>query len=198
MSSNGTSIDIPVSLHGQYCYDKVITVNAALVNNDSILRYSLASDSTYQFGCSAPCDCPLESPRPLRGGLVLTPILVQGTYVEYGVPLAHFSVPPSGDTGGEISFDGSGTYTLIQGFAGPAHILDLCLTENTVERGRFLNQLTNTDPTFPDEFEVVVEKQGQTCVDTVLSMHAVRLESLIFENGFECGELGAWTGSTPP
>jgi hypothetical protein len=45
---------------------------------------------------------------------------------------------------------------------------------------------------------VAVEKQGQTCVDTVLSIHAVRVESLIFEDGFECGQMGAWTGFTLP
>ncbi len=198
MNSNDGSIDIPVSLNGQYCYDTVITVSAVPVRNQSLFRYSLAADSTYQFGCSAPCDCPIESPRPLRGSLVLTPILDYGTYVEYGVPLAHFSALPSGDSAGEISYSGFGTYTLIQGFAGPAHMLDLYVRENTGERERFLNGLTNTDPTFPTEFEVVVEKAGQTCVETVLSIHAVRLESLVFEDDFECGDAGAWSAAVHP
>jgi len=195
-SSSGGSIDIPISINGQYCYDTVITVNAKPVENDSLLRYSLAADSTYQRSCTAPCNCPAESPRGLQGSLVLTPILEYGTYVEYGVPWADFSVPPLSDLENEIGFRGYGTYTLIQGFAGPAHVFDLCLRENNSQRGRYQNELTNTDPTFPAEFQVVVEKQDQTCIDTVLSIHAVRQESLIFEDGFECGDENGWVAST--
>ena len=75
LTSNDGSIDIPISIKGQYCYDTVIVVNASPVTQDSILHFRLAPDSTYQRGCFDPCDCPLEMPRQLHGAFTLVPVL---------------------------------------------------------------------------------------------------------------------------
>lgn len=195
--ANHGSIEIAVSLDGQQCWDTVIVVGASPVPAGAVLEYRLAEDSTYQRGCFPPCECPIELPRRLEGTLSLTPILDHGTYEEYAAPRARFEAPPPTAGACEISLTGYGMYTLIQGFAGPIHALDLRLRSNGGELERFDNSLLNTEPTFPDEFAVEIDTNDQTCYDTVLSIHAVRSRSLIFENGFECGDVVAWLPPAP-
>jgi hypothetical protein len=198
LTANDGSIDIPISINDQYCYDTVIVVNASPVTDDSILHFRLAADSTYQSGCFDPCDCPLGMPRPLHGELTLVPVLEHGTYVEYAVPLARFVVPPLDGAGEGIRFEGFGTYTLVQGFIGPAHHLDLTLRASGGAAERFSSAFANTDPTFPAEFEIVVDINNQICFDTVLSIHAIWSGSIVFRDDFECGDHNAWSSSTVP
>jgi hypothetical protein len=198
LTSNDGSIDIPISINGQYCYDTLIVVNASPVRDDSILRYQLAAESTYQRGCFDPCDCPLEMPRQLQGVFALVPVLEHGTYVEYAVPWARFVVPPLDNLSEEIRLTGFGTYTLVQGFAGPAHGLDLQLRASGGDVERFVSPLMNTDPSFPAEFEIVVDTNDQVCFDTVLSIHAIWSGPIVFRDDFECGDHTAWSNSTAP
>ena len=196
ISSNG-SIDIPISINGQYCFDTLIVVNASLVRHDSILHYRLAGDSTYQRGCFDPCDCPLEIPRQLHGDFTLVPVLEHGTYVEYAVPWARFVVPPVDNASEEIRLTGFGTYTLVQGFVGPAHQLDLRLRTSCGDAERFGNALMNTDPSFPSEIDIVVDKNNQICFDTVLSIYAIWSGPIVFRDDFECGDRTAWSSAVP-
>jgi len=198
LTSNDGSIDVPISINGQYCYDTVIVVNASPLSHDSILHYRLATDSTYQRGCFDPCDCLLEEPRQIQGTLTLVPVLEYGTYVEYAVPQAHFVVPPLDNASEETRFTGFGTYTLAQGFIGPAHQLDLMLRTNGGSAERFGSTFANTDPTFPAEFDIVVDMNSQVCFDTVLSIHAIWSGAIVFQDDFECGNHTAWSSSTGP
>jgi len=192
VSSNDGSIDIPVSINGQTCRDTVIVVNASPVPPESILQYRLAPDSAYQTGCFGMCACPLQEPRPLDGTLSLVQILDYGTYEEYAVPRAAFVAKPVGPAEDEINLTGFGLYTLIQGYAGPAHALDLKLSTDGGEVVLFDNQLFNTDPRFPAEFSVVIDTDDQICFDTVLSLHAIWSGPLIFQDDFECGDTSSW------
>jgi hypothetical protein len=198
LTSNDVSINIPISIKGQFCYDTVIVVNASPVTQDSILHYRLAGDSTYQRGCFDPCDCPIEKPRQLHGTFTLVPVLEHGTYVEYAVPWARFFEPPLNNVSEEIRLTGFGTYTLAQGFAGPAHQLDLRLRTSCGEVERFGSALMNTDPSFPAEIDIVVDKNDQICLDTVLSIHAIWSGAMVFRDDFECGDRTAWSSSTGP
>ena len=196
LTSNDGTIDIPISINGQYCYDTVIVVNAAPVTDDSILHFRLAADSTYQQGCFDPCDCPLEMPRRLEGALTLVPVLELGTYVEYSVAQARLVALPFDNISEEIKMTGYGTYTLAQGYAGPAHQLDLTLATSGGGVERFDSTFTNTDPTFPADFDIVVDINDQVCFDTVLSIHAKGSGHIVFRDDFECGGLTAWSSST--
>lgn len=193
VTSNDGSIDIPVSINGLTCQDIVIVVNAAPVPPESVLEYRLAPDSTYQEGCFGACECVLQEPRPIEGTLSLVQILNHGTYVEYGVPRAELATQSVGPGSGDVVLAGFGLYTLIQGFAGPAHNLDLWLSSKGGEAKRFDNGLFNTDPTFPGEFSVVIDMDDQTCYDVVLSLHAIWTGPVVFNDGFECGDPSNWS-----
>lgn len=197
-TSNDSSIDIPISINGQTCQDTVIVVNASPVPPESMLQYRLAPDSTYQTGCFGACECPLQEPRPLEGTLTLVKILDHGTYEEFAVPRADFVTKPLGPTDDGINLSGFGLYTLIQGFAGPAHVLDLRLSSNGGEIELFDNQLFNTDPTFPAEFSVVIDTDDQICFDKVLSLHAIWAGPIVFQDDFECGDSAGWSFLTEP
>lgn len=192
VTSNEGAIDIPISLNGQTCQDTVIVVNASSVAPESVLHYQLATDSTYQTGCFGACECPLQEPRPLDGTLFLVKILDHGTYEEFAVPSAALVAKPLGPTDEEITLSGFGLYTLIQGFAGPAHVLDLRVSTDGGEVELFDNQLSNTDPTFPAEFSIVIDTDDQICFDTVLSLHSIWSGPLIFQDDFECGDTSSW------
>jgi hypothetical protein len=137
-------------------------------------------------------------PRQLHGAFTLVPVLEHGTYVEYAVPWARFVVPPLDNVSEEIRLTGFGTYTLVQGFAGPAHQLDLRLQTSCSEVERFGNTLHNTDPTFPGEIDIVVDMNNLICFDTVLSIHAIWSGSIVFHDDFECGDHAAWSSSNGP
>jgi len=198
VASNDGLIDIPVSINGQTCQDTVIVVNASPVAPKDILRYHLASDSTYQTGCFDLCECVLHPPRPLEGTLSLVKILDHGTYEEYAVPRAEFVAHPVEPPEDAVNLAGFGLYTLIQGFAGPAHVLDLKLSTNGGEFERFDNQLFNTDPTFPSEFTVEIDTDDQICFDTVLKIHAIWDGPVVFVSDFECGSTSGWSFVTGP
>jgi hypothetical protein len=198
LASDGDSITIPISINGQICRDTVIVVDASPVEPDAVLEYRLADDSSYLHGCFDPCDCPLEEPRPLKGTLSLVEILNYGTYVEYAVSRATFVAPSVEPGEDDTTLNGFGLYTLIQGFAGPAHILDLRLQTDNGPTEKFDSRLFNTDPTFPAEFEIVVDTNDQTCLDTVLFLRAILSGSVVFNDGFECGTTAGWLTFPPP
>ena len=198
LESDDGSISIPISINGQTCRDTLIVVDAEPIPPDEVLEYRLDDDSSYLHGCFDPCDCPLEEPRPLGGTLTLVPILNHGTYVEYAVPRATFVAPAVEPGENDVTLEGFGLYTLIQGFAGPAHILDLRLRSNDGPVETFSSVLFNTDPTFPEEFAVVIDTNDHICLDTVLSLHAVWSGSIVFKDGFECGTTHDWSTFPPP
>jgi hypothetical protein len=197
-TSNDGAIDIPVSINGIYCYDTVIAVNATPLSDASLLHFRLAADSTYQKGCFDPCDCPLEVPRRLEGELTLVPVLDLGTWVEYSVAQADLVALPLDGASEEIEMAGYGTYTLVQGFAGPAHQLSLTLREDGRAAEHFSSTLINTDPTFPNSFDVVIDINDQVCFDTVLSIRATGSGQTVFRDDFECGDHAAWSSATVP
>ena len=198
VETNDASIDIPISVNGQFCHDTVIAVSAEPVVPASMLHFDLAEESTYQEGCFAPCDCPLEQPRRLDGSLSLVEILDHGTYVEYAVPHARFFARSSTAGGHDVALKGFGRYTLIQGFAGPAHVLELRLMSDGGEVQLFDSSEFNTDPTFPLEFEITVDTNDQICFDTVLSLRAVWSGPIVFVDDFECGDTSGWWSPAGP
>ena len=65
-------IFIPVSIHGMYCWDRVITIDARMVPAAQLTPYRLGAGATYQFGCFGPCDCAIHTERPMRGCILFS------------------------------------------------------------------------------------------------------------------------------
>ena len=107
-------------------------------------------------------------------------------------------MPPLDGASEGIRFEGFGTYTLVQGFIGPAHQLDLRLWTGSGTEERFSSTFANTFPSFPAEFEIVVDINNQICFDTVLSIDSIWSGSIVFRDDFECGDYNAWSSSTEP
>ncbi len=164
------SLNIPVSINGMYCNDKVIVVSAAPVPRAEVARYTLTDAGAFQQGCFDPCDCLLEEPRPMQGSFDLVPLYDTGTVAGYAVARMRLQVPPLGDLRG-MRFRGFGRYTLVQGFAGPADTMALLLRSGNVSTP-FDSPLRNTAAQFP-ELSVIVDMNDRVCFDRLLTVDAV-------------------------
>jgi hypothetical protein len=171
VDANDGSIDIPISVNGMHCYDTVIRVSAAVVAPGQLVPYRLRPGSTYQQGCWDPCDCLLEEERPLFGSFLLVPVLNMGTYAVYSLHSVRMHAPASNMLPEAHTLIGSGSYTLIQGFAGPIHGLDLLLRIDGGDPVVFDSGLHNTTATFPG-FQIAVDMNDMVCFDIVLDLHA--------------------------
>lgn len=170
--------DIPVSVNGVYCLDTLIRVSARPVPPIEVTRYALRRGSTYQQGCFDPCDCLLEPRRPLRGRFDLIPLGDAGTYREFAIARARFFAPGGADTADALlRLTGAGHYLLIQGFAGPAHAMELELGLDGGPPERFDQELSNTAATFPS-IRIQLDTSELVCFDRVLRLRAEPLRSL--------------------
>ncbi len=108
----------------------------------------------------------------MSGRFSLVPLVDYGTYAEYAITNARFGVgSPSIAHPMQTLMTGAGHYTLIQGFAGPAHTMDLDLLLNGDLMLHFDQELENTDTLFPG-INVTVDTNDMVCTDTVLRIRA--------------------------
>ena len=168
---NDGSFDITVSMNGLFCYDIAIRVDAAPVPRRELISYRLIESSTYQQGCFDPCDCLLEEPRPLRGRFDLVKLFDAGTYAEFAMARVRLGVRPGDLAASLMAYSGFGRYTLIQGFAGPAHAMELALASPLGEIMHFDSGLRNTDIAFP-LIDIVVDMNDMVCFDRVIRIRA--------------------------
>lgn len=177
VSANDGRIDLQVSVNGVYCFDIVIRVDASPVPDSNIRPYQLIPGSTYQIACFDPCDCVSQEPRPLRGKFNLVNLFDTGTYAEFAMVDVRLGTQSPSIVDMMLTLAGSGHYTLIQGFAGPAHAMELDLTINGDALFHFDQELENTDTQFP-AIDIVVDMNEQVCTDTVLTLKARPLTDL--------------------
>lgn len=172
VAANGGTIDLPVSMNGVYCYDIVIRVSASPVPTHEVTPYKLLRGSSYQIACFDPCDCVSQQPRAMSGRFSLVPLIDYGTYAEYAIVNARFGVhSPLAVQPMQTLLNGAGSYTLIQGFAGPAHAMDLGLVLNGDLPLHFDQELENTSTLFP-HINIAVDTNDLVCTDTVLRIRA--------------------------
>lgn len=170
-SSKDGGINLPVSINGVYCYDIVIGVSAAPVPPEELTSYTLVPGSTFQIACFDPCDCVSQEPRPMFGDFQLVPLIDFGTYSEYAIVDVLLGVQSLANAQALLALTGSGHYTLIQGFAGPAHATQISLSINGEAPIRFDQELENTSTGFP-AIDIVVDMNDMECTDTVLTIKA--------------------------
>jgi hypothetical protein len=164
-------IDLRVSIHGEYCFDTVIEVNALPVPPDQIHPYRLGPSSTFTRGCFDPCDCPVGAPQPIDGTFALVDLRQDPLFTEFAVVDVRWVVSSSdGTTATGIPVRGFGTYR----FGGEVAVqqqLALDLTVGAEDPAHFDSGLVAGGAGFP-RIDTTISINGAVCFDTVIDVHA--------------------------
>ncbi len=165
------NIDLTIADNDFYCYNQIIRVAANPAPKKDVTRYNLRS-SSYQEGCFPPCLCPLGAPSKLVGSFDLVLLKHLGTVSEYSITNIRWQIanPILSTSAKQSLLTGTGDYTLIQGFAGPIHEMDLCLDLNGVELDAFHSGLVNTLPT--KGIQIQLTQNDFFCFDRVINLKA--------------------------
>jgi hypothetical protein len=81
-------LSITVSMHNQFCFDHVVTIDAVRVPDSRITPYTLAPGATYEYGCCprfSPCDCLCFGPVPMVGDFALVPLSDNSLFRDFAV-----------------------------------------------------------------------------------------------------------------
>jgi hypothetical protein len=135
------------------------------------VKYEVGAGSTYQEGCHEPCDCPIEDRRAMRGTWDLIELSNNGTVAEYAIENVDLTVRRTTQDGEDMSIVGSGTYTVIQGIAGPVHEMELALSIDGNEFIVFDQEPEPATTGFPD-IDISVDLFDLVCFDIVLTFNA--------------------------
>lgn len=170
--TDGTpGFDIDIVEANKLCLVNSFGISAQPSDFSSPVKYQVGAGSTYQEGCHEPCDCPLEAPRAMRGTWDLTELGTQGNVTEYAVDNINLTVRRATPDGQEMKITGSGTYTVIQSFAGTSHEMELALSVDGNEIIIFDQELENARTAFPD-IDISVDLFDLVCYDVVLTFNA--------------------------
>lgn len=129
--------------------------------------YRLNKESTFQWGCFPPCECPVMVGEPVSGSFLLTSSGFDGAFTNYAVSEVHWSFTNNGTA---TSVTGSGTYKL-GGKPAPQQELSLYLQMNGGDTEHFDSGLVTNPVSFPD-ISVSISTNGQYCFDTVFNVSA--------------------------
>ena len=164
-----SKITITVSINGMYCWDTVIVIDASPVPNDQIRPYTLVVGSTFQRGCFEPCDCLLDSERPMVGTFKLVPLVESLPLTEFAAVDVNWHVLFN-SAGESIPITGFGVYQLLGDFV-LQHRLALELVVGDEEQTHFDSGVVCGGEQFP-RIDAVVSVNGIVCYDTVLHVVA--------------------------
>jgi hypothetical protein len=130
-------LHVVVSMHNQFCFDRVVTIDAVRVPDSRITPYTLAPGATYEYGCcspSSPCDCLCFGPVPMVGDFALVPLSDNGLFRDFAVvnlqwvvlsPKSTEIIPIRGvgtyRVGGEVAVQHQLSLDLGVGQDGPTH-----------------------------------------------------------------------------
>lgn len=172
VTSNDGSIDITVSINGMYCYDIAIRVAASPVTNH-FTHYFVGDPSTYQHGCWDPCDCPLEAPRAMRGSFDLAALTISNSVREFAVTEVRLIALADNNMQPPVILTGYGRYTVttVQGQTTQRLTLTLYEDGSSVGPMHYDSGGVPVETTFP-RIAIVVDMNGQVCLDTVLDIRA--------------------------
>jgi hypothetical protein len=171
-------IAVPVSLHGQQCFDTVLVVDASPVPAEQIHPYALLPESTFQQGCFPPCRCAIWAPRPISGTFALVDLRQDPLFTEFAVVNVDWLAGPfagASDWNG-VPVRGFGTYRIGGEFAVEQQLsLDLRVGESSpirVDSG-----LTVGGGEFP-RIDILTSVHGRVCFDTVIDLHALPTDAM--------------------
>jgi hypothetical protein len=165
------AINIGISIHGRYCFDTVIEVNASPVPPDQVRPYRLLPGSTFQRGCFDPCDCLLEESRPIGGVFSLVPLQSTPQVAEFAVVNVKWLVGTSrGAAGSGIAVRGFGTYRHGGEVAAEQRLtLDLLVGSDALTR--YDSGVVPSGARFP-RIDALVSIHGGVCFDTLIDVRA--------------------------
>jgi hypothetical protein len=138
----------------------------AQIANGPVL-YRLSKESTFQWGCFAPCECPVMVSEPVRGTFLLSPNGFDGVFTNYAVTDVHWSFTNNNTA---TTVTGSGTYK-VAGKPAPQQELSLFLQMDGGDVKHFDSGLVTNSVSFPD-INVSVSTNGQYCFDAVFNVSA--------------------------
>lgn len=165
-------IQIQVSIHGMYCYDRVFVVDADPVPESQIQPYTLLDGSSFQRGCFDPCDCPIGQEQPLAGTFSLLPLSNNGLFAEYGMVDALWEVQGSSyATTPNAAITGQGSYTVGGEFAVQQR-MEAELQVADEPPAPFDSGWVVGGGGFPAQIDVEISKNRKVCFDTVMHVLA--------------------------
>ncbi len=164
-----TRINVTVSIHGMYCYDRVIRIDADRVPDGAVTPYMLGPGATFEEGCcmNSPCDCLCHGPTPMIGDFGLIPLSENPLFRDFAVVNIHWQVI-SPAVNQVIPIRGFGRYR-VGGEVAVQHQLSLQLWIGPNGPTHFDSGFVVGGGQFP-LMDIFVSKNGMepTCVDTIL------------------------------
>ncbi len=134
---------------------------------DSVLYALVSPPSEFEWGCFAPCMCPVLVQSPLTGGFILRLSSVGPLFTTYDVLDVLWKTPTATGT---TTITGSGTYTL-GGEVALTQELTLDLSFDGGQSQHFDSGLQPPGATFP-AISSTVSLHGEYCHDSVLVVAA--------------------------
>ena len=148
-------------------------------------RYVLGPNSFFQYGCFAPCLCPVFSSQSVQGTFDLKHLGFDGLYDTYEVSNVRWTVPTASTT---LNITGSGLYRIGGEVAVQKQmVLDLAFGENPTQH--FDSGLIGGEYDFP-RIDISVSLHAMTCFDSVVHVQASPLSASSVEA--ETVSPGAW------
>jgi len=164
-------IAVTVSIHGQYCFDTVIGLDASPVSPDEVHSYRLLHKSTFQQACTGPCLC---APGPLQrtgGTFSLVEMERDPLFARYAITSANWQVRGDAATGaGGHTITGSGFYR-VGGEVAVQQQMSLELKIDAQAPAAFDSGLVSGGGTFP-RIDIPFTSTEDACVITTIDLHA--------------------------
>jgi hypothetical protein len=136
-------------------------------------EYSLGPKSFFQYGCFAPCECPVFSSQPVQGTFHLRHLGFDGLYDNYEVSNVRWTLP---DDTTNLVITGSGLYR-IGGEVAIQKQLMLDLRFGSRPPQKFDSGLLAGKYDFPG-IEIDVSLHQMTCFDSVIHVQAAPVNAV--------------------
>lgn len=169
-------INVPVSLHGQRCFDIVFVVDASPVPAKQIHPYALLPESTFQRGCFPPCLCALGTQERIIGTFTLVDLGQGPLFAEFAVHSVDWRAGlfPEAASWNDVPVRGFGIYRVGGEFAVQQQ-LGLDLGVGSEPPVHFDSGLVDGGGEFP-RIDIVISVHGGVCFDTVIDLHALPID----------------------
>jgi len=140
---------------------------SAQTTPDSVALYFMEPLSNFQYGCFAPCECPVYSSQALQGTFQLKHVGFDGLFDNYDVTNVQWT-SPNGSSG--VNITGSGRYR-VGGEVAVQKQMVLDLRFGSKPAQKFDSGLISGGNDFP-RIEIDVSLHQMTCFDSVIHIQA--------------------------
>lgn len=174
-------IAITISIHGQYCFDTVIGLDASPVPTDEIRFLKLRPESTFQQACTGPCLC---APGPLQrtsGRFSLVEMERDPLFAHYAIASVNWQISGDAATGASgHTISGSGFYR-VGGEVAIQQQMSLELKIDSQAPAAFDSGVISGGGAFPPRIDIPVTSTEAACVTTTIYLHAATARQKVAE-----------------